>query len=118
MVLGLVDVHFDESDDKALATAAETARRIPADYPWGKFELAVKLLHIEGGRALAREMLEAAAGSLPHDYSRYGLAHLLLGVLLEKEDSSEARLHLERARSSWTANVPFDEMLKDARDNL
>jgi predicted Zn-dependent protease len=63
--LGLVYVHRDESDEKALATAVETAQRIPPDYPWGKFELAVMLLHIEGGRSLARELLEAAARSLP-----------------------------------------------------
>jgi predicted Zn-dependent protease len=69
-LLGLVDVHWEESDEKALATAEEAAERIPADYPWGKYELAVKLLHVSGGEPLARKLLEEASNSLPSNTSR------------------------------------------------
>jgi tetratricopeptide (TPR) repeat protein len=117
-LLGLVDVHGEESDEKALATAKEAARLIPSRWPWAKYELAVKLLHISGGETLARQLLEEASVRLPRNESRYGLSHLLLAVLLEAADPPTSKSHLDAARRSWRSRVSFDEMLESTRRTI
>lgn len=117
--LGLVlEAKARKAWERALSHAEEAERRIPPGLGTAKYELAVAIIAIPGGRDRAEKLLRESAREMPRWMTRYGLSHMLLGVLLETKDPKSARKHLRRARRHWRSRVPYEQFVSESRRQL
>jgi tetratricopeptide (TPR) repeat protein len=110
-MIGRVKVAKARGDwNQAVELGQAAAEHIPPRWPWGKNALAVELMPLPAGRALAERLLSEAVRALPPGRAR-GLGHLYLGALIESARPQEADEHFAEARSLLKGRVDVDEML-------
>lgn len=108
----------EESWAEMLEAADETIERIPPNWSWAKYEVALSMLRVPTARLAAERLLSDATDHLPKDEAPYAMSQVLLAVLRESSSPDDAARHLARARRYWRGPASLDEMLEFARKEL
>jgi tetratricopeptide (TPR) repeat protein len=102
----------------AVALARKTAEQIPEEWSWAKYELAVKTLWCRSADDLTERLLREVIATHSTKESRYGLACIHLGVLVEKTSPAEAATLFEQARRNWNSPGTPEKLLELDRSVL